>query len=487
MNNTISRFILLVLCLTLTFSAFGQTQKKRRRAERFDTGSFVGFSAGMGVGAVGYSLEGGSVLPLPSAIIAADYLYYFTSSIGISSGLHFSYLGSTAIPREPLLYSNLIDYEGQIFDHTIQFNDWRERQHFVLMEVPLLFQYKHKPWQRGWFASLGVKLLLPLSTTFSHIRGGITNTAYYPLWNLTLHDVLERFEQVGYQHYADRIAGLSKIGVTGYAEVGGLWQLDKRIDLRVSAYADVCMNNLSKNRLADKPRLGFAGMGNQAYDYMNTYDGLLSTSSVGNIHPWAVGVKAGITLYCGLTEQQKKKKVREFLRTYDQYISKDTIVIRDTVFIQHNDTIHTERIVEQLVELRDTIVLHDTITLIERQTKAEVERLDSLLSEAVIWFRFDEYEPILEPADVLDHVAAALIKNPRLRVHVNGHACDIGPDTYNRRLAMYRARAVADILRSMGVDDSQIEVCSFGSDVPFKYNKTHQRAKNRRVEVIPYF
>ena len=108
-----------------------------------------------------------------------------------------------------------------------------------------------------------------------------------------------------------------------------------------------------------------------------------------------------------------------------------------------------------------------------------------MLSESVIWFNFDDYTPILEPAYILDSVANMLKKHPNIMLHINGHACNIGTDQYNQKLAMKRAQAVAAMLRKKGVRKDQMEVRSFGATEPFKYNKEHQLEKDRRVEIIP--
>mgnify|MGYP002856686083 CR=1 FL=1 len=104
---------------------------------------------------------------------------------------------------------------------------------------------------------------------------------------------------------------------------------------------------------------------------------------------------------------------------------------------------------------------------------------------AIIWFHFDEYIPILQPEYILDSVADMLLSNRELRVQVNGHACSIGSDGYNRRLALKRANAVADLLVAKGVNKEQLIVASFGAAEPFRYNGKHQLATDRRVEIIP--
>ena len=139
--------------------------------------------------------------------------------------------------------------------------------------------------------------------------------------------------------------------------------------------------------------------------------------------------------------------------------------------------------------VKDTLVLRDTIRITQGKrdsiAKASVV-LEQELSTSVIYFAFDKFDPILQPADILDKVAAVLVAHPDFGVTVNGHACKTGSDEYNQRLAMQRAEAVAKLLKAKGVKDSQIQLASFGANRPFRYNElSHQISKDRRVEIVP--
>ena len=112
--------------------------------------------------------------------------------------------------------------------------------------------------------------------------------------------------------------------------------------------------------------------------------------------------------------------------------------------------------------------------------------MENLLLDAVIWFHFDDYTPILEPSYVLDSVASIMQRYPDLRIHVNGHACRIGTDRYNKRLALKRAIAVAEELKKKGVAGERMFIWSYGAQHPYRYNSQHQLSKDRRVEIIPY-
>ena len=154
-------------------------------------------------------------------------------------------------------------------------------------------------------------------------------------------------------------------------------------------------------------------------------------------------------------------------------------------------------------EIHDTIYIHDTIvTIVEKPVERVVAKeqakssaqtptftgvhaeLDELLSQVTIWFHFDDYTPILEPEDILDKIVAMLLEHPELKIQVNGHACKIGKDSYNKQLALRRAKAVARLLEQKGISRDRMKIQSFGSSHPYRYNKPAS-PKDRRVEIIP--
>ena len=83
---------------------------------------------------------------------------------------------------------------------------------------------------------------------------------------------------------------------------------------------------------------------------------------------------------------------------------------------------------------------------------------------------------------VLDKVAAAMSKYPRLKVEVQGHTDSSGADAYNMNLSQQRADAVRDYLISQSVSPGQMTAKGYGETQPIADNSTEAgRAQNRRV------
>jgi peptidoglycan-associated lipoprotein len=100
---------------------------------------------------------------------------------------------------------------------------------------------------------------------------------------------------------------------------------------------------------------------------------------------------------------------------------------------------------------------------------------------------FDFADTLLRPEAeaVLRRLSACLMRQPSLRVRLQGH-CDLrGPEALNENLGHGRARTVAGYLWTLGVGRGQLVVESAGEGRPACDEDTPEcRAKNRRVEFL---
>lgn len=94
-----------------------------------------------------------------------------------------------------------------------------------------------------------------------------------------------------------------------------------------------------------------------------------------------------------------------------------------------------------------------------------------------IWFELDRAEILPGEMSKINDVAVYLGATPA-PVTVRGYTCDLGGNEYNDALALKRARAVAERLRILGVNVSDVlgegECCYLSEDI---------REVNRRVEI----
>jgi outer membrane protein OmpA-like peptidoglycan-associated protein len=113
-------------------------------------------------------------------------------------------------------------------------------------------------------------------------------------------------------------------------------------------------------------------------------------------------------------------------------------------------------------------------------------REQSLELREKVNFEFGKAKIMRESFGLLDQVAATLKQHSEiLKLRVEGHTDDKGPDAFNLRLSQKRAESVVDYLVGKGVERERLVPKGFGEEKPIASNKTDAgRAANRRVEMI---
>lgn len=82
----------------------------------------------------------------------------------------------------------------------------------------------------------------------------------------------------------------------------------------------------------------------------------------------------------------------------------------------------------------------------------------------------------------IEHNAEVMRQNPAWSVVLEGHCDDRGTAEYNMALGAARARAVRDMLVSLGVDSNRLDTISYGEEVPVDPSHSEEAwSRNRRV------
>ncbi|MFC0117132.1 peptidoglycan-associated lipoprotein Pal [Pseudoalteromonas xiamenensis] len=128
------------------------------------------------------------------------------------------------------------------------------------------------------------------------------------------------------------------------------------------------------------------------------------------------------------------------------------------------------------------------VSTINREKTAEEklrEKYEALRQEQIIYFDFDKSTIQSQFTELLQAHADFLVKNPSVKVLIEGHADERGTPEYNIALGESRAKSVAKYLQSLGVSDSQISVVSYGEEKPMIKSRTEEAfAKNRRAVLV---
>ena len=104
----------------------------------------------------------------------------------------------------------------------------------------------------------------------------------------------------------------------------------------------------------------------------------------------------------------------------------------------------------------------------------------------LIGINFDFNKATIKPESVpiLYNSAEILLKNPDVKVEIQGHTDNIGSEKYNQKLSLQRAETVKNFLVAKGIAADRLTTVGFGKIKPIMDNKSEQgRGLNRRIEL----
>jgi outer membrane protein OmpA-like peptidoglycan-associated protein len=139
-----------------------------------------------------------------------------------------------------------------------------------------------------------------------------------------------------------------------------------------------------------------------------------------------------------------------------------------------------------LVE-KEPVVVDGTASEPVEKPKPKPQRVevkdDRIDVSETIQFEFSSSRIAVDSHDVLDELAAAIVKHPEIvKLRVEGHTDNAGDAPHNLRLSKKRAAAVVKYLASKGVAANRLVAAGFGQTKPIAKNDTEDgRAQNRRV------
>ncbi|AGP85047.1 peptidoglycan-associated lipoprotein Pal [Alteromonas mediterranea] len=121
----------------------------------------------------------------------------------------------------------------------------------------------------------------------------------------------------------------------------------------------------------------------------------------------------------------------------------------------------------------------------QRQEEMVQQEMEALKNEQTVYFDFDRASIKPEFQRILDKHATFLVKNPSMKVTIEGHTDSRGTPEYNIALGERRAQSVETYLLNAGVSSSQVTVVSYGEEKPAVMGSTEYAfAQNRRGVVV---
>jgi peptidoglycan-associated lipoprotein len=110
-----------------------------------------------------------------------------------------------------------------------------------------------------------------------------------------------------------------------------------------------------------------------------------------------------------------------------------------------------------------------------------LNRLFVAEAEPVVTFAFNSAALDATARRALDGQAAWLRANPEVRMTVTGHTDAVGPEGYNDRLGLRRARAVIGYLSRRGVSRSRLDALESRGETELVVDTPNRERRNRRT------
>lgn len=103
----------------------------------------------------------------------------------------------------------------------------------------------------------------------------------------------------------------------------------------------------------------------------------------------------------------------------------------------------------------------------------------------LVHFAFDSDSIDDQNRSIVESNAAYMKANPKLKVSLQGHTDERGTREYNLALGERRAKAVAKMLKVLGIPGNRMSTTSFGEEKPIATGADESAwAQNRRVEFV---
>ena len=421
-----------------------------------ETGHYLYLNTRGGFHNLSYDLQNGNEKGSIGYTLNAGYGYFFNKHWGIQTGIGLQ----SFMPTATLNYMTTTpstDTDGDTYEYRTNYNNWKEKQTLLFFEIPVGLQYRQS-WSKrlSFLASAGLKISIPVKTTYQSSGGEIVTTGYYSQWNVILSDLPQHgFNTVSGQHKGDVSL---KPSYSGFVDLGALIRLSPKLELYGGGYANYGLNNILKS--GNKP----------VYQKDGVYNGVLASDQTPDAKLISLGMKIGIQWYFG-----HKNKTTEVLRDDELPVAEKAEVSPKNKEV--NNTPKTAPF-EQPIHV-------ETTTAVITQMGEAYKNAKVILASTVINFKFNTNQTSNMKDAGIQALSDILKSNPEMSLRIIGHTCNLGTRKVNLKVGMKRAIAVKQIFLGNGVSDAQLLVETRSFDDPLVPNTSIvNRIQNRRVTLI---
>jgi outer membrane protein OmpA-like peptidoglycan-associated protein len=383
------------------------------------------------------------------------------------------------------------DVDGNSIIYRSHIDRYGERQRAGLLNIPLTVLYRTGKENR-YYASLGLKLGVPVYGKYTGSGGTITASGYYT--DYRQEEIWQN--DLGYGSFPIQTMEVPlklKRSYMGTLEAGMKWDIGIGTNLYTGVYMDYGLNDMVRDR--GKTRFVEYNYKNPAEPLIN---GLLtslhsysenSRAFVEKVTSLAVGIKLKLAFSTGCSDLlTEKRRYRDMQRFHPVSVSVEPAMDRVSTDIKEStDTIKNDAALPPSeIIITGTTVETTGVNESEKEGTAEYGP-DFPAVITIDGYKLGQVAMTPEQKSIPDEYVELLMDNLQAHIEITGHACDTGTKEGNLRIGQQRADNAKDYLTGKGIPPVRIFTYSKGDSEPVHPNSNEESwEKNRRIEIKLY-
>jgi len=391
-----------------------------------------GFSVELNGGLQGmhYTLPNGQSQLQPGGSLGLGYSFRLNRNFNLLTGVSGGLYRTRATLHDGVIFSDYqVDDAGSAFQYNVKATGYQETQKFYAASVPILLQYHTTDEGLQWYFNAGGKVFAPFGSSVNVSARQLVLSGYYPDFNIEVSNLPQHgFGTVN--GWKSAATAKLKAGAAASAATGVSFALSGGMRLYAGVFVDYGLTPMSQKG-DSLPLIPYSSGG------VNTVKAgtVMNMRGVPSPKLLAFGLQVRLSLATGRSKSAAAPA------------SKGNP--------------------EPPAPIKDSLG-DDQLELIEGPV------VFGLLGEMTI--------PEIQKKH-LDEVAAVLKQFPSIRISLVGHVCDGDGETEEKRVGVERAKAVANYLRSKGIDASRMDVGPTAESDIFEPFNPLANFRSRRVVV----
>jgi len=233
------QYTLLSCLLIISLSAISQTTVLKApdfKKSEFSINAFYGISGLSG------SLANGTITPESGAQYSLEGSFFLTRSVGVGLGVGYANYASSVRLNNYTSSVETIDDGGDKILYNVNASNITEKEEVSAFEIPLFLAFRFPSTKVYFEGNTGVKVSIPVASSYNYTKGTITTTGYYEKYNIELVDMPEHgYQTVNDPAYAGKLSTNTAFSV--FAKVGCVIPTGN-LGIHISLYGSYGLNSI---------------------------------------------------------------------------------------------------------------------------------------------------------------------------------------------------------------------------------------------------